>query len=133
MIDEIEHAISIAKRSQLKKHRTGCVIYRDDTFVSNGWSHTGHWRVNQPYSVHAEIHAILRGRHMELGDSVAYIATVSGSGKITKAAPCLACATTLVGYGIESVVYTRSGGGTSSMYLPEAIALNQLKVYNKRV
>jgi deoxycytidylate deaminase len=138
----IDSAIKIALRSMHKKHLTGCVIVDNpsDSIISNGWSHTGQWRRSGLYSVHAEIHALIRGKHQDLTDCTCYIACLAKkSGAITNAQPCLSCATALVGYGITLVHYTIPGiytttneCFTSSMFLPDAIDSAELKVYNTR-
>ena len=128
----MDKAIEVASRSMNKRHLTGCVIAYEDTIIDWGWAHTGEWRRGMPYSVHAEIHALMRSRHELLDGCVAYIACVAKkSGNIRNAMPCLSCATALLGYGIEDVVFTIPGG-TDGMYLPAAIKTAQLKEYKKR-
>lgn len=131
-MNHLSRAIKIANRSRQKKHRTGCVITDCNEPISIGWSHTGQWRMNELYSVHAEIHAILRGKHEDLGGCEIFIATLAKSGQQVSAKPCLTCATTLVSYGIEWATYTLGSGGSESIFLPGEIESATLKQYKKR-
>lgn len=127
----INLASVIARRSHNKKHKTGCVIaYPGDEVISTGWSHSGVWCIGDLYSVHSEIHAILRGRHVNLEGCVAYISTLTKSGKRTSAKPCVSCATALVAYGIDYAICTTSTGDIEVVHLLEAI--DTLKEYRKR-
>ena len=136
MIKPIDEAIKIASRSMNKKHLTGCVIANGNGVISNGWAHTGQWRRSNLYSVHAEIHALMRGKHQFLEGATAHIACVAKkSGNVRNALPCLSCATALIGYGIEHAEYTIptiGGYNTLLLYLPDAIETAQLKVYHNR-
>lgn len=134
MIDE---AIKIAKRSTHAKHQTGCVIVdrqKTPILISNGWSHKGNWDYGTGlYSVHAEIHALIRARPKNLHGCVAIIATIARkSGSVTNAAPCLTCAMALIASGIETVYYTVWTQEIRLMYLPDAIESANLKVYRTR-
>lgn len=131
---ELSKALYFARRCHNRKHKTGCAIYsKSGEFLEGGWAHDAEWSYGGLYSVHAEVHAVLRARKKhDLTGSVAYIATyASRSGTATLSKPCLNCATTLVGYGIDTVVYTTSDNFTT-LYLPAALEKNNLKVYKKR-
>lgn len=140
MIDE---AIKIAKRSTHAKHQTGCVIVdvssKTPIIVSNGWSHKGNWDYGTGlYSVHAEIHALVRCKHLELNSNyVAYVATIARkSGNVVNSESCLTCATALVAAGITQVVFTvnqvHDSTAISTMFLPNAIESAGLKVYRQK-
>lgn len=134
---ELSKALYYAQRCSNRKHNTGCAIYsKNGRFLEGGWAHDAEWSYGGLYSVHAEVHAILRARKQHnLSGAVAYIATyASQSGSPTLSKPCLNCATTLVGYGIEYVIYTTSNVDLpySYLYLPVAIEKKNLKVYKKR-
>lgn len=135
--DRLAEALYFANRCHNRKHKTGCVLYsKNGEFLGGGWAHDGEWSYGGLYSVHAEVHAVLRARKKHnLKGSTAYVATyASRSGIPTLSKPCLNCATTLVGYGIDSVIYTTSNVDLpySYLYLPGAIEKKNLKVYKKR-
>lgn len=126
----IETAAHIALRSTMRTHRTGAVIVRDSVVISNGWSHTPHYRLsNGQRSIHAEIHALARGRHKNLDGSEIFIATVSGkSGNLTNAMPCLDCAIALRSAGVYAVHYTFYRN-VKKLWLPAESHFEDLKVY----
>jgi len=134
----INEAIKVARRSTHKKHMTGAVIVSpSDEIVSNGWAHTGSWRMRELYSMHAELHAIYRARHARriLHECQIYVATIArSSGAITSAKPCITCAAALLAVGIDTVHYTcyssaLLGNKTLTCYLPDD--LSNLKVYSR--
>lgn len=138
----IHKALKIAERSTHRKHMTGCIIAdvsgKTPVIVSQGWSHIGNWDYGTGlYSVHAEIHALIRARPLSIKGCIAYVGTIARkSGNITNALPCLTCATALVAAGIEDVVYSVSGIGTLVQWkatnLPNAIKNADLKIYKER-
>jgi deoxycytidylate deaminase len=107
----IEEAKKIALRSSQYRYQTGCVLVKNGELISNGWSHKAHYKPNGLLSLHAELHAIARGRHCDLNGSVAFVANISRkSGNIALARPCLRCAIALRGVGVRAVAYTTSDG-----------------------
>lgn len=114
----------------MRTHRTGAVIVRDSVVISNGWSHTPHYRLsNGQRSIHAEMHALARGRHKNLAMSTVYIATVSGkSGNQVSGKPCLDCAIALRSAGVFEVRYSIPGG-YKILYLFNEETFADLKVY----
>lgn len=127
MIDTAAH---IARRSTMRSHRTGAVIARDGVVISNGWSHTPHYTLsNGQRSIHAEIHALARGRHKSLDGAEIFIATVSGkSGNLTNGMPCLDCAIALRAAGVYAVHYTFYKD-VRKLWLPSESHFADLKVY----
>lgn len=110
-MEGIDYALKISERSTHRRHMTGCVIMerRKREVVSSGWSHMGTWRMRELYSMHAELHALLRARHINFNDGeyVAYIATIARvSGAVTVSKPCFCCANALFNAGIRHVVFT---------------------------
>lgn len=127
MIDE---AIKIAKRSSCRRFLVGCVLVKDEEILSSGWAHMSQMKLKEVPSVHAELHALLRARHLDLTGCTAYIATIAGkSGNITCAKPCLTCYTALKNAGIETIVYTDKIGPTTIL-LADMIE-KSLKIYSK--
>jgi deoxycytidylate deaminase len=126
----ITKAADIARRSTMRSHKTGALIMRDTTIISNGWSHTPHYQLsNHQRSIHAEIHALARGRHLHLSGTTIYVATVSGkSGNFVSAKPCLDCAIALRTAGVFRVIYS-THGGQEEMWLPGDSDFADLKVY----
>lgn len=110
---------------------TGCVIYdRRGRIIGNGWSHMSETTLTQAYSVHAEIHALLRTPRHLLNGAIACVATISRkSGNLaTSSKPCTVCAGALYAAGIEKVYYTTSSG-LEEMILNED-TFEDLKVYH---
>lgn len=101
-------AIKVAKRSTIKRFKTGAVIVdRNGAIVSLGWSHMTDRRMAQYYSMHAELHAILRAEKSRLKGATMYVATIVGkSGNVTSAKPCPACEGVIASVGIKDVVFT---------------------------
>jgi len=127
----IEEAIKIAKRSSTGKYMMGAVIMdRHGNILSNGWSHVPEMRRWPFFSLHAEMHALARGRHLDLDGKVCYIAAVSKkSGNVTSAMPCLHCAIALLSAGIREVYFTLNKPPYCGIMDLNG-SLRQLKVYN---
>lgn len=127
-MDFITEAVRIAERSTMYKHRTGAVIVHKRKIISNGWSH--YPRIpTRLRSLHAEMHAIARARHLrlkELSDVRIYIATLTKGGNVVSGRPCLHCAIGLHSLGIE-VCFSDPDVGYSWLILPDE--LEDLKVY----
>lgn len=69
-------------------------------------------RLKQLRSVHAEIHAVIRGVRSDLQGSEVYVATISKrSGEITSARPCVTCTALMQKVGVRAVHYTTKTGG----------------------
>jgi tRNA(Arg) A34 adenosine deaminase TadA len=110
----------------------GCVIVRNETVLTNGWSHVPQSTKWRHYSLHAEMHALARGRYMRLKGSIAYIAAVSRkSGRYTTAKPCLDCAIALKSAGVDAVFYTTPDTSKFGFLRIEELEsmLSELKVY----
>jgi deoxycytidylate deaminase len=108
----IHHAIKIAKRSSTGKYAMGCVIVdnANHKIISNGWAHVPNMKNYRLYSLHAELHALVRMRHTIMENGTAYIASLSRkSGNHTTARPCRDCALALFSAGVNVVVYTVPG------------------------
>ena len=99
--------------------------------VGTGWSHVSSLRLNNLYSIHAEIHALARCRHLDLKNATAYISTVSRkSGNLTSAKPCLSCAIALYSAGIRTAIYTIDNANYGVLDLTKD--LSDLKVYKSK-
>jgi len=134
MTPEIYNALMKAiERSTHKRHMTGCVIAtKKNRIISNGCSHASSFRLHELHSIHAEIHALGRGRHQELNNAIAYIGTrARKSGNIVLSMPCLTCAIALRTAGIRNAFYTISENQYGYIDLEED--LSHLKVYPKRI
>ena len=125
-----EEVIKIANRSSMKRYGTGCVIVKGKEIISNGWSHKGQ-NLGSLYSLHAELHALARGRHLDLQGTTCYIATIAKkSGNLTTARPCIRCAIALRTAGVTQVQYTIPQiGGTTWEVLPTEILVSEFKIY----
>jgi len=124
----LDRAVKMAQRSPQKRFMTGAVIARGDREVSTGWSHMSSLRLSTVSSIHAEIHALGRGRHVDLYEAVAYIANISRkSGNVTLAKPCFSCAISLYAAGIRYAVYTIDKSNYGVLDLTKD--LSGLKVY----
>lgn len=100
-------AVRIAARSSLRKHHLGCVIVQGDEIVATGWAHESQTNLCGLWSTHAEMHALMRARHLDLTGAVAYVACLSAkSGKRCLAKSCATCANELRSRGITIVHFT---------------------------
>lgn len=123
-------SVELAERSRFKGFGTGAVIVRKNKIVSEGWSHMSSVRLKQLWSLHAEIHALGRCRHLDFipSSAVIYIATIrKTTHTITFGKPCLTCAIALRSAGI-GIAYHSEPDGTFSMLDLES-DLSALKVY----
>lgn len=98
-----EEVIAIAHRSPLGRYKTGALLIRDDEILSTGWSHVGSIRHASTYSVHAEMHALMRARHLDLEGAICMTITTRGM-RAFAALPCANCARALTKAGIEAVI-----------------------------
>lgn len=120
------------KRSTNSRFQTGCVIVnKKGEIISDGCSHDSAFRMNELHSIHSEIHALARGRHESLQNSVAFVQTIAKkSGNKTLAMPCLSCAVALKAVGIDTAIYTVDND--SFMALDLEADISHLKVYKRR-
>jgi deoxycytidylate deaminase len=133
MLEGIEQAIKVAKRSSIRTHKTGAVIVLRENIVSNGWSHVPSYSyaLKSKRSLHAELHALARGRHEDLSGAICYVATLAGkSGNVCDALPCLDCAIALRAAGI-SVVFYSTHVSHHWLNLTDERAFRGLKVYER--
>lgn len=128
----IAEAKKIAERSSITKHKTGAIFVRNDKIISNGWSHVPHYKLRGKRSLHAEMHALARARHLNLNGVICYVATVVGkSGNYVSGMPCLDCAIALKAAGIMSVCFTHPFLSISELDLMEESNFDDLKVYEQ--
>lgn len=100
-----ESLLRIAGRSPLSRYKTGALIVYRNEVLATGWSHYG-MRLSSMYSVHAELHSLLRSRHLGLSGSEIYIATVRpGTERVVMSKPCANCVHALLAAGIETAFY----------------------------
>jgi deoxycytidylate deaminase len=128
----IDEAKKVAGRSSIGKHMTGAVIAIDGRIISNGWSHVPHYKLRSKRSLHAEIHALARGRYKELERGVICIATIARrSGNYVSAKPCLDCAIALRAAGIYQVYYTLNNDWNDFLNLLDESVFDDLKIYER--
>lgn len=136
MNKEIEKALRKAiARSTHKRYMTGCVIVsKSGEIVSAGCAHASNFRLRELHSIHAEIHALGRARHIDLSNAIAYVGTCARkSGNVTLSAPCLTCAVALRAAGIKLVYYTVPAVNHFRFFPCDLEAdLSNLKVYPSR-
>lgn len=124
-------------RSTHKRHMTGCIILnKKGKVISDGCSHSSSLRLNELRSIHAEIHALGRGRHSDLNGAIAYVETIARkSGNVTMSKPCLTCAIALRTAGIKEVIYSlpQRGSFIETGLLNLEDNLSDLKVYPRRL
>lgn len=101
----LTEAIKIADRSPMIRFRTGAVIAYDDTVLSRGWSHKSDLTMTKYFSIHAELHALIR-QHAVIPGSTIYIAAINRQGNTVNARPCSDCVALLYDERIRRVVYT---------------------------
>lgn len=127
--------IKSTKRSTHKRHQTGCVIVdKKGNILTAGCSHASSLRLSELHSIHAEIHALGRGRYENLRNATAYIATMARkSGNFVYSAPCLTCAIALKVAGINTVIFSTGGMDDWCEHQVEwLIEEANLKVYPRR-
>jgi deoxycytidylate deaminase len=125
-------ALQMAGRSPLRRYKTGAVIVRNTTVVSTGWSHYG-MRLSSVYSMHAELHALLRARHLELSDADIFIANMRpGTNRIVMSQPCATCVAALRTVGITRAHYTVESTTETPIFASmDLTASVNLKVYKR--
>jgi len=131
-MDFIDEAVKIAGRSSIGKHKTGAIFVRNGEIISNGWSHVPHYKLHsKKRSLHAELHALARARHLNLNGVECYVATlVSRNDNRVNGKPCLDCAIALKTAGIIWVTYTHQYLGVVDLNLSDPSTFDDLKVYD---
>jgi tRNA(Arg) A34 adenosine deaminase TadA len=110
MPSELIAAMSVARRSNLKRFYTGAALFdAAGELVSRGWSHTTEVRFANYRSMHAEHHAMRRAP-FSVERGVAAVATLSARGNWTYSMPCEECAALLDRAGILKVYFTTPNG-----------------------
>ncbi len=96
------------QRSTHLRYQTGCVIVdRSGNVIASGCSHSSSHRLSELHSIHAEIHALGRGRYLDFTNCTAYIKTVARKSRnLVYSAPCITCAIALYNAGIETVIFS---------------------------
>jgi deoxycytidylate deaminase len=130
LVNYIDEAIKIAKRSDIRKHKTGAILIRNEKIISNGWSHVPHYKV-RGRSLHAEMHALARARHLNLNSTECVVFTLSAAGNRVSGKPCLHCAIALRAAGITTVTYSHPYFGWASLDLFDESTFDDLKVYER--
>jgi deoxycytidylate deaminase len=119
----------VAGRSSIGKHKTGAVIVRNGRIISNGWSHVPHYKLRSKRSLHAEIHALARARHLNLNNTDIYVVTIAQSGSLVNAKPCLDCAIALKAAGVVTAFYSHNYLSLCELDLSTEEHFADLKVY----
>ncbi len=129
----MDEAKKIAGRSSIGKHRTGAIIFnKHGVIISNGWSHVPHYKLHsEKRSLHAELHALARGRHHKLKDASICIATLTRSSNIVNAKPCLDCAIALRSAGLRTAYFTVNSFTDEWIELAHEFHFDDLKVYER--
>lgn len=104
----IELAAHIAERSSIRRHKTGAVIVdRKGELISVGWSHFSAHRMKEYYSMHAELHAIIRAGSSIKDAAAIYIACYAGkSGNLCVGRPCRLCMAAILDVEIPRIYFT---------------------------
>ena len=118
-------------RSPHRRHMVGAVIVsKSGEILSDGCAHVSDLRLSELASIHAEIHALGRGRHRTMQGATAYVmAQARKSGNTVVGKPCLVCAIAMRSAGIEKVVYSINNNDFAILDLESD--LSKLKVYRK--
>ena len=121
----------VTSRCPHKRHLVGAVIVsKRGEIISDGCAHTPNIRLTEFTSVHAEIHALGRGRHSDLEGSTAFVMAIARkSGNVVTGKPCISCAIALRAAGIETVFYSTPAGYQE---LDLEKDLSKLKVYRRK-
>lgn len=116
----IKTAISEARRSDHSLFKHGCVIFKGKRVLAAGHNRIRSARsistrfVNHPYSIHAEIDAILRARRNLRGCSVLVI-RLSKNGRLVYSRPCEQYRKYIDYVGIRHIFYSTSNGGVEEL------------------
>lgn len=117
-----------AKRSTHSRFKTGAIIVSGEKEISSGWSHTSNTTLSELFSVHAEIHSLLRAPRTKIKGATLYIATLNKRGKFaTSSCPCKTCGGASLAAGISTVYYTTNIG--AAMIQLSNIEMSDLKHY----
>lgn len=119
------------ERCPHRRHMVGAVIVnRNNEVISDGCAHTPTERLAEFTSIHAEIHALGRGRYRGLQGATAYVmAMARKSGNVVVGRPCVSCAIAMRAAGIQTVFYSTGEGKYAELNLEQD--LSWLKVYRK--
>ncbi len=123
------------ERSTHLRYQTGCVIVdKKGDVIASGCSHSSSHRMSELHSIHAEIHALGRGRYLDFTNCTAYIQTVARKSRnLVFSAPCLTCAIALYNAGIKTVVFsTGNMDDWCEHQVDWLIEESNLKVYPRR-
>ncbi len=116
-----ERTIKVAADSKYKLFRHGAVLEKGGSIISQGTNslkpeapqdyrennHSNHSRKQKnssPFSVHAEVAAIIKARGLTQGCTL-YVARVTNT-RITLSKPCKTCQVSIIAAGIRKVVYS---------------------------
>jgi len=107
----IKLAIEEAKKSN-HQHKVGCIIFDKKTILSKGYN-TSQKSVKKlhpkfqrfPYSVHAEVDAIIKAR-MDLKGCSMLVVRINKSGQLRLSKPCINCMKYIEYAGIKNIFYT---------------------------
>lgn len=122
-----------AHRCTFKGYGIGAAIFNPQRkeVVSDGWAHMSALRLKEIHSMHAEIHALGRARHLDLTGAVMYVFAYRKNTLATVfSMPCLTCAVAMRSAGITHAVY--STGDMTYDTLDLESDLSELKVYRGR-
>ena len=124
------------ERSTHLRYQTGCVIVnKKGDVIASGCSHSSSHRMSELHSIHAEIHALGRGRYLDFTECTAYIQTVARKSRnLVYSAPCLTCAIALHNAGIKEVIFSTGGAMDSwcEHQVDWLIKDSNLKTYPRR-
>lgn len=107
-MSNLDRAAHIAQRCNFKRFQVGAVLVdKNGHVLSQGWAHVPETRLTTALSMHAEIHALARAKHVDLRGTFCFVATISRkSGNRTNSRPCATCAVALRAAGVVAAVYT---------------------------
>lgn len=106
--DVWNQVIKQAKRSPMIRFRAGAVIYdpKAKKIISTGCAYPSTSNSFVRKSVHAECHALSRGRPSDFAGNWALIYTIGRNGSSTwSSRPCISCARRLYAMEVERAVY----------------------------
>lgn len=100
-----EDALKAAKRSTIKRFKTGAAIYdKNGHLLATGCSHVPEQSLSStPWSKHAEHDAIHRAGPAIRDAHSIVIATLSKKGNVTSALPCESCARLIGNTSIQEI------------------------------
>lgn len=112
----IKLAVEEAEKSKFYSYRVGCIIFERNTIISKGHNYQQRGVksftrkfMNYPFSIHAELCAILNAK-TDLKRKSLLVVRLNNTGKLKLARPCNYCYGYIKYVGIKDIYYSTNDG-----------------------